>query len=63
MVIAREKGGWVGESEQRGNKWEQKETLGVKHVMQYADITLLSCTSETYMVVLTDVTPINLIKF
>ena len=40
-----------------------KETiaLGGKHIVQYTDDVLKECTPETYIIVLTIVTPINLI--
>ena len=41
---------------------ERDLTLGGEHTMQCADDVLLSCTLETCMVLLTNVTPINSIK-
>ena len=37
-------------------------TLGSGHTMQYTDNSLQNCTLETYIILLTIVTPINLIK-
>lgn len=37
-------------------------TLGDKQKVQYTNDVLLNCTLETYIILLTDVTPINLIK-
>ena len=36
-------------------------TLGGEHTMQYRDDILQNCTPETYIILLTNVTPINLI--
>ena len=38
-------------------------TLGGEHTMQFTDDVSQNCTFETYIILLTDVTPINLIKF
>ena len=37
-------------------------TWGGEHTIQYADDVSQNCTLETYMILLTDVTPINSIK-
>ena len=37
-------------------------TWGGEHTIQCADDVLYECTSETYIILLTNVTPINLIK-
>ena len=37
-------------------------TLGGKHTVQYSDDLLQSCTPETYIILLTNVTPINSIN-
>ena len=34
-------------------------TWGGEHTMQYTDDILQNCTPETYIILLTDVTPIN----
>ena len=36
-------------------------SLGGEHTMQYTDDVLLNCTLETYIILLTNVTSINLI--
>ena len=41
---------------------EKDLTLGGEYMMHYTDDVLLSCTLETCMVLLTNVTPINSIK-
>ena len=41
---------------------EKDLTLGGEYMMHYTDDVLLSCTLETCMVLLTNVTPINPIK-
>ena len=37
-------------------------TLGGEHTMQCTDHVSLKCTLETYVILLTNVTPVNLIK-
>ena len=37
-------------------------TWGGEHTIQYTDDTLYNCTSETYMALLTNVTPISSIS-
>ena len=37
-------------------------TLGGKHTIQYTDDVLQNCIAETYIILLTNVTPINSIK-
>ena len=37
-------------------------TWGGEHTMQYTDDILQNCTPETYIILLTNVTPINSIK-
>ena len=37
-------------------------TWGDEHKIQYRDAVLQNCTPETYIILLTDVTPINSIK-
>ena len=37
-------------------------TLGGEHTMQYTDGVLQNCTLKTYMILLTNITLINLIK-
>ena len=37
-------------------------TWGGEHTMQYTNDVLQNCTSETYIILLTNVTPINSIK-
>ena len=41
---------------------EEGLILGGRHTMQYTDHVPQNCTLETYMVLLSNVTPINLIK-
>ena len=36
--------------------------LGGKHTIQYTDDMLSNCTPHTYIILLTSITPINLIK-
>ena len=38
-------------------------TLGGEHTIQYTDDVSENCTPETYITLLTNVTPINSIKF
>ena len=38
-------------------------TLGGEHTIQYADDVLYSCTPETFIILLTNVTPIKFNKF
>ena len=37
-------------------------TLGREHTIQYTDDVLQNCTPETYIVLLSNVTPVNSIK-
>ena len=41
---------------------EGEQTLGNEHTMQYTDDVLENCTLETCIMLLTNVTPMNLIK-
>ena len=41
---------------------EDDLTLSGGHTVQYTDLVLQKCAVETYMILLTNVTPINLIK-
>lgn len=41
---------------------ESDLTLGGKHTIQFTEDLLLNCTVETYVILLTKVTPINSIK-
>lgn len=41
---------------------EDDFTLGGEHPMQYTDDELQKCMLETYIILLTSITPINLIK-
>ena len=38
------------------------QTSGAKHTMEYTEDVSLNCILETYIMLLTNVTPINLIK-
>lgn len=57
-----------GSGELEKSKWGQtygdgrRLTLGGERTMQYTDDVLCNCTLETYIILLTNVTPINLIK-
>ena len=55
----------VKENEPALSNWDfvvRDLTLGGEHMMQYSDDELWNCTLETCMVLLTNVTPINLIR-
>lgn len=41
---------------------EKDQTLGGKHTVKYTDDALQYCTHETYIMLLSNVTPRNLIK-
>ena len=55
--------GEVEESKGGINKWWWKETTWCgEYTIQYTSNVLWNCTPETYAILLTNVTPINLIK-
>ena len=41
---------------------EGDSTLGGEHIVQYTDDVLQNCTPETYVILSTNVTPINSVK-
>ena len=63
-MVTRGKGEWGEWTEVKGVKCMVTEdlTLGGEHRMQYIDDVLYICTLETCIILLPDVTPINLIK-
>lgn len=64
MVTGRQRGWGEIEEGQGGQIYILMEdlTLGNERTMQYTDDILQNCTVETYIILLTNVTPINLIK-
>ena len=42
--------------------WQQRETWGDEHTIQYTDDVLYNCTPETYIILLTTATPIKSIN-
>ena len=63
IVVIRGKG--VGATKGKGAKYivmEDNLTLGVGHIMQCTDHISKGCIPETYIISLTNASPINLIK-
>ena len=63
MVIIRGKGGWGEVKEGKGNGDEGDLTLSDEHTIRYIDDVLQNCKLETYVILLTNVIPINSTKF
>lgn len=65
MVTSRQRG-WGETEEGQGGQilyiLMEDLTLGNERTMQYTDDILQNCTVETYIILLTNVTPINVIK-
>lgn len=62
MKVTRGEGDWGRAKGATGVKYmvmEEDQSLGGEHSMEYTDIVLQSCTPEIYIVLLTNVTPIN----
>ena len=64
IVVTRGKGGKRRQKRVKGVKYMVTGdfTLGVEYTMQHTDDVLQNCTLETYIIILTNVTLINLIK-
>ena len=58
------KGAWgeVGDGKVGLNGDGRRLNLGGEHTMQYTDEVLQNCTPETYVILLTNVIPMNSIK-
>ena len=63
MVITKGEGDWRQVDESIwGLNGDGDLTWGAEHTTQYTDDVLYSCTLEAYIILLTNVTPINSIK-
>ena len=62
MVVTRGKAGWEGVKGATYMVTEDDLSLGGGHIMQYIHYVAEKCTLETYVILLTIATLINLIK-